>query len=128
MLLMPEGPIPTPHSDTSPILSRSFIVCAALTLVAGFGLVFGARRIWDEDRFDQRAYESIGRLEEARASVRSSVANLRAYMLSTDPIKQQACMSDLDDARENLNQFSDLVGQTPAVARIQSNVTQTGAA
>ncbi len=125
---MPSGPLSFQKDDASPLLSRSFVICAALTVVAGFGLVLGARRIWDEDRYDRRAYESIGRLEEARANVRNSVSNMRAFMLSTDPIKQQSCMSNLDDARDNLNQFVDIDGQSPALARIQANITASGSA
>jgi len=120
--------VTTKISDAHPILNRSFVICAALTLVAGFGLCFGARRIFAEDRFDQRAYEALGRMEEARASVRSAVGNMRGYMLSTDAVKQQACMSDFDDARDDLNQFTEIVGPSAAVARIQTNLNESASA
>src|SRR3569832_524986 len=99
---MPHGANQARTVDASPLLSRSFVICAVLFVVAGFGFVLGARRILSEDRFDQKCYESIGRLEESRASVRSVVSNMRGFMLNADPIHQQAGMADLDDARDDL--------------------------
>lgn len=110
------------------ILSRSFIWCAALTVVAGSGMVFGARRIVASDRAERRSYEAVGRLEEARASLRSAVSEMRGYMLTAETTHQQVCLSDLDNVIEELNQFSEVSGRIQAVESIRRSVAETQSA
>ena len=117
---MPERTLPGKRETLNPILSRSFVLCAAITVVAGCSLVVGARRIVNAERTERHNYEAIGRLEEARASMRSAVSNMRAFMLTADSVHQQACMSDVDDAREDVNQFSEIVDQFSSATKLQT--------
>ena len=113
------------RTSADSIVGRSFVLCAALTLVAGFGVALGARKILGEDKAERRYYESIGKLEEARTSVRSSVSNMREFLLTTDPATQQSSISDLDDARQNIEDFGDISGDSSQESNLENQLSDT---
>src|SRR2546423_13003300 len=109
---MPEGMLHRRKRDPwNPRFSRSFVVCVPLAVVAGVGLIIGARSILEADKFERHNYDLISRLQETRGSFRSAVANMRAYMLSPDSFHQRAFGTDMDVTRANLDQLSDLTNQ-----------------
>ena len=118
--------LPSPLTrEQSPLLSRSFVICTAFTIAFGFALVIGARRIILADIEDQKNYDAIGRLEEARASMRNAISSLRAFMLSADATHQQSCLSAVDDAADDVSQFSELSGLISSSVQLQHAMKQT---
>jgi len=117
---MSEGNPQVLQRRLSPVLSRSFTICAALTLVAGFGLLLGARRMLFADQKDRKHIDSIGRLEEARSNTRSAVSNMRAYFLSAEARYQQLSTAEIDSVRENLVQYAEVSGKGNSLGTLQT--------
>ncbi|MEA2553502.1 MAG: hypothetical protein QOJ65_1678 [Fimbriimonadaceae bacterium] len=86
-----------------------------MTVVAGLSLIVGVRRVLESDGIERHTYELIGRLQDARASVRSAFSNMRAYMLTADRHHQQQYFGDLELTRKALDKFTDLTGPAPEI-------------
>lgn len=102
-----------PRYSWSAAFSWTFAFCAAIGLVSGVGLIIGVKRIFDSDRFERHTFDVVGRVEEARSSLRSAVSNMREYMLTGDQANQQAYLADCDLTHTQLDQYSDLLGDSP---------------
>lgn len=80
---------------------------------APIGLIVGAKRIFDSDKFERHNFDVVGRLEETRSSFRSAVSNMRAYMLTSDSPHQQAFLADCELTHTQLDQYTDLLDDGP---------------
>lgn len=85
------------------------MLLAAVAVIAGAGLSVIVKRLVDAERDETRSYEMIGRLQEFRATSRSAVSNLRAFILTGSNQDSAAMEADLQSARAALDHYNEFL-------------------